>query len=358
MRHGAPRQGCAAGGLGGPVTHAMNVIDIHSHFFPRLSQADSTLLDPADGPWLKLFGDGKGMIMRGDADFRPVYAALWDPYARITEMDVAGVDVQIMCATPALFGYEAPVSAARSWSQRVNDMALEMCADHPGRLKVLCQVPLQDPDAACRELERAASNGHIGVQIGNHVGEKNLDDEGLISFLSHCADVGMPVLVHPWDMMAPGRMPAYMLQWLVGMPAETQLGILSLILSGAFERLPRSLKICFAHGGGNFAFQLGRVDNAWHQRDIVRRNCPRPPSDYVDRFYVDSAVFSEQSLALLVDVMGASRVMLGSDYPFPLGEQRPGSLVKGTDVLEASMQRSILADNAIEFFGLDADSPV
>lgn len=335
----------------------MEVIDIHSHFYPRLSQSDSTLLDPANGPWLRLLGNGKGMIMRGGADFRPVYEALWDAHARVDEMDRAGVDVQIMCATPALFGYEAAPSVALSWSQRINDMALEMCVDHPHRLKVLCQVPLQDPDIACRELDRAAASGHIGVQIGNHVGEKNLDDEGLINFLAHCADVDMPVLVHPWDMMAPGRMPAYMLQWLVGMPAETQLGILSLILSGAFERLPRSLKICFAHGGGNFAFQLGRVDNGWHQRDIVRRDCPRPPSDYVDRFYVDSAVFSEHSLELLVKVMGTDRVMLGSDYPFPLGEQCPGKLVRDSAGFDAATSQRILSGNAVEFFGLSADGP-
>jgi aminocarboxymuconate-semialdehyde decarboxylase len=338
------------------VNQELKVIDTHSHFFPRLSQQDSTLLHATQGPWLRLLDDGRGMIMRGDSDFRPVYAALWDPDVRIDEMDKVGVDIQIMCATPALFGYEETPSVALSWSQRINDRALEMCVGHPDRLKVLCQVPLQDPDASCREVERAATDGHIGVQIGNHVGEKNLDDRGLISFLAHCADVGMPVLVHPWDMMAPDRMPGYMLQWLVGMPAETQLGILSLILSGAFERLPRTLKICFAHGGGNFAFQLGRVDNAWRQRDIVRKDCPRPPSDYVDRFFVDSAVFSEKSLALLIDVMGSDRVMLGSDYPFPLGEQRPGDVVRDSVDLDADTRRRILAGNAMDFFDLNTDS--
>lgn len=332
------------------------VVDIHSHFFPRLSQRDSTLLDDKEGPWLQVGEGGRGMIMRGDAAFRPVGQTLWDPVARIEEMDRAGVDVQVMCATPALFGYDAPLRAAVQWSQKINDLALEMCAGHPQRLKVLCQVPLQDPDAACREIDRAADGGHIGVQIGNHVGSRNLDDEGLIGFLAHCADVGMPVLVHPWDMMAPERMPKYMLQWLVGMPAETQLGILSLILSGAMERLPRTLKICFAHGGGNFAFQLGRVDNAWRQRDIVRQDCPRPPSEYVDRIHVDSAVFSERSLALLAAVVGEDRVMLGSDYPFPLGEQRPGELVRNSGVLAESLKNKILAGNAVEFFGQGMDA--
>src|SRR5690606_39225964 len=114
--------------------------------------------------------------------------------------------------------------------------------------------------------------------------------------------------------------------WLVAMPAETQLGILSLILSGAFERIPESLKICFAHGGGSFAFMLGRVDNAWKHRDIVRKDCPRPPSEYVKRFYVDSAVFDPRSLRLLAEVMGTDRIMLGSDSPSPRAEQSIGNL--------------------------------
>jgi aminocarboxymuconate-semialdehyde decarboxylase len=136
------------------------------------------------------------------------------------------------------------------------------------------------------------------------------------------------------------------------MPAETQLGMLSLILSGAFERLPRGLKLCFAHGGGSFAFLLGRVENAWRHRDIVRKDCPQPPSAYVDRFAVDCAVFDERSLRLLVEVMGEDRVMLGSDYPFPLGEQRVGSLVDGAAGLGKAAKRKIRGGNAAAFFGL------
>jgi aminocarboxymuconate-semialdehyde decarboxylase len=195
-------------------------------------------------------------------------------------------------------------------------------------------------------------DGHLGVQIGYHVDDRDLDDEGLIAFLHHCADIGAFVLVHPWDMMGKGRMKKYMLPWLVAMPAETQLSILSLILSGAFERLPRALKICFAHGGGSFAFLLGRVDNAWRHRDIVREDCPQPPSSYVDRFLVDSAVFDPRALGLLVDVMGAERVLLGSDYPFPLGEQQVGKLVREHPSLPAEKKKAILGGNAACLLGL------
>ncbi|HWT37398.1 MAG TPA: amidohydrolase family protein [Paraburkholderia sp.] len=330
-------------------------IDIHSHFFPPISREEAARLDAADTPWLAIDPNGEtGMIMTGERAFRPVTRALWDPARRIEDMDALGIDVQLMCATPVMFGYRYDAKTALQWAQRMNDRALELCAVAPHRLAVLAQVPLQDIELACAEASRAFAAGHRGVQIGNHVGPKDLDDDGLVTFLTHCANEGIPVLVHPWDMMTDGRMKKWMLPWLVAMPAETQLGILSLILSGAFERMPRSLKLCFAHGGGSFAFLLGRVDNAWRERDIVREDCPHLPSSYVDRFSVDSAVFDPRALQLLVDVMGEERVMLGSDYPYPLGEQRVGHLVESHPALSEHAKRRLLGENAAQFFRLAA----
>lgn len=326
-------------------------IDIHSHFMPRISQAEAAQLDPKRAPWLKVEGRS-GQIMIGYQPFRPVNDLLWDAEQRLAYLDEQNLDVQIMCATPVMFGYDQPVSRVLPWARLMNDKAIEMTALAPDRLKVLAQVPLQDIDAACREASRAKSVGHLGVQIGNHVGAKDLDEEGLVTFLQHCAAEDIPLLVHPWDMMTDGRMKKWMLPWLVAMPAETQLGILSLILSGAFERIPASLKLCFAHGGGGFAYLLGRADNAWRHRDIVREDCPNLPSSYVKRFYVDSAVFNDGALSLLVDVMGSDRVMLGSDAPFPLGEQFIGAGVSEHPTLAAEDKSRILAGNAREFFGI------
>jgi aminocarboxymuconate-semialdehyde decarboxylase len=251
-----------------------------------------------------------------------------------------------------LFAYERPAAHALEVARFFNDAAIAMVGQSHGRLKALAQVPLQDIDLACAEASRAMETGHLGVQIGNHVGPRDLNDADLISFLRHCADIGAAVLVHPWDMMAPERMQGYMLPWLVAMPAETQLSIMSLILSGGFERLPKSLRIAFAHGGGSFAFLLGRADNAWKHRDIIRKDCPHPPSHYVDRFYVDSAVFDEGALRLLVDVMGAERVILGTDYPFPLGEQQLGALVGRSARLSELERRNILTINTLRFLNL------
>ena len=331
-------------------------IDVHAHFYPRLSRADAASLGLAEMPWLRDDGDGTGQMMVGDTEYRPVAAPLWDPVARLAQMDALGVEAQVMSATPLLFAYSADAAAGLSWAAMINDAAREMCAADPERLWSLCQVPLQDVDRACIEVRRAVATGHVGVHIGSHVGGRNLDDPELVRFLAFCADEAIPVLVHPWDVMAGQRMSNYMLEWLVGMPAETHLAILSLILSGAFERLPRDLKICFAHGGGNFAAQLGRIDNAWHRRDIVRADCPHPPSTYTDRFSVDSAVFSDSSLRLLVDVMGEDQVMMGSDYPFPLGEIVPGELVDTSPHLSEPAKHKLLSSNADAFFGLSRAS--
>lgn len=327
-------------------------IDMHSHFFPRISEQEAAAFDSVQAPWLQVSTNGDtGSIMMGKNNFRPVYQALWDPAFRIEEMDAQGVDVQVTCATPVMFGYTWDAKKAAEWATRMNDLALEFAGHNSHRLKVLAQVPLQDLDLACREASRAVESGHLGIQIGNHLGDKDLDDATLEAFLTHCANENIPILVHPWDMMGGQRMKKWMLPWLVAMPAETQLAILSLILSGAFERIPKSLKICFGHGGGSFAFLLGRVDNAWRHRDIVREDCPRLPSEYVDRFYVDSAVFNSGALELLVNVMGEDRVMLGSDYPFPLGEQQIGDLILNSH-LEIATKKKILAGNASNFFNI------
>jgi len=333
----------------------MSVIDIHNHFFPRTWPDLAARFGTPNWPWIKHTETGKAEIMVGDRFFRHIYSACWDPEVRLEEMHRDGVEMQIISATPVLFAYDRPAEHALDCARLFNDAALELCSHGKGRLKSFCQVPLQDIDASCKELSRCMRAGHLGVQIGNHVGEKNLDDPGIITFLQHCADEGAAVLVHPWDMLGQSRMPKYMMPWTVGMPAETQIGIVALILSGAFDKLPRSLRICFAHGGGSFAFLLGRLENAWEHHPVAHGNCELRPKDYLDRFYVDSAVFDQRALHFLVETMGTERVMLGSDYPFPLGEHGIGSLIRGSR-LGLADKALLLGGNAARFLGLRTEA--
>jgi aminocarboxymuconate-semialdehyde decarboxylase len=211
---------------------------------------------------------------------------------------------------------------------------------------------MQDATLAIAELERChRSLGLAGVQIGSHVNGWNLDDERIFPILEAAADLGAAVFVHPWQMLGRERMGLYWLPWLVGMPAETALSICSLIFGGVFERLPQ-LRVAFAHGGGAFPGIVGRLEHGFNVRpDIVATANDRNPREYVGRFFVDSLVHEPAMLKYMIDLFGANRIALGSDYPFPLGEHHPGKLIESM-TLDPKTRNWLLADSALEWLNL------
>ena len=329
------------------------VVDVHTHIVPK-GWPDLAVVTGTDGwPWLRVDSERAAMIMVGESEFRPIGLNCWSAGERLADMADDGIDRQVVSPTPLFFGYERPAEEAVKVARIFNDLTLECVAAGGDRLIPFCQVPLQDPDAACAELDRCLAAGHAGVEIGNHVGERDLDDDGVVDFLRHCADVGAPVFVHPWDMPTGPRLDRWMARWLSGMPAETHLSVLAMILGGVFDRLPSSLRVCFAHGGGSFPFWLGRLDNAWHRRgELVRGSAAQPPSHYVDRFLVDSVVLHPAALRLLVDVLGEDQVVVGSDYPYPLGERPAGQVVRQADFLTEAQREKLLSANALRFLGI------
>ncbi|MBP6996136.1 MAG: amidohydrolase [Phycicoccus sp.] len=329
----------------------MLVTDVHTHLVPRGWPDLAVAIGGEGWPWLRVESEREAVIMVRDHEFRRIDSACWDPAVRFADMASDDVGRQVVSPTPVFFGYERPAAQAVKLARIFNDLTLEVTAGDP-RLVPFCQVPLQDPDAACAELDRCLAAGHAGVEIGNHVGDRDLDDEGIVQFLAHCAAVQAPVFVHPWDMATGPRLERWMAQWLVGMPSETHLSALALILGGTLDRVPDTLRICFAHGGGSTAFWLGRADNAWERRgDLVRGRSTAPPSHYVNRFFVDSVVFSQPALRLLVDAMGEDQVVLGSDYPYPLGERPAGQVIREAAFLTGSQRQKLLSDNPARFLG-------
>ncbi|MGH8959661.1 MAG: amidohydrolase family protein, partial [Jatrophihabitantaceae bacterium] len=325
-----------------------------THYVPRGWPDLSEAVAPGmHWPWLRVDSEREAMIMVGAREFRRIGANCWDAQERLADMDADGIDVQVVSPTPVFFSYAHGAEQAAHIARVMNELALQLCAPSGGRLLPMCQVPLQDPDAACRELERSMVEGHVGVEIGNHVGDRDLDDAGIVTFLQHAASLGAPVFVHPWDMPTSPRLDRWMARWLTGMPAETHLSILAMILGGVFDRVGEDLRICFAHGGGSFAFWIGRMDNAWRGRHDVIGASEHEPSHYLGRFYVDSVVFDERALRLLVDTIGAERVVVGSDYPYPLGERPAAGLVRHAGFLDEAARRQILHGNAETFLGLD-----
>ena len=213
-------------------------------------------------------------------------------------------------------------------------------------------MPLQDPQLAIQELERCMQIGLRGVQIGSHVNDWNLNAPELFPFFAAAEKLGAAIFVHPWEMMGQEKMQKYWLPWLVGMPAETSLAICSMIFGGVFERLPK-IRVAFAHGGGSFPSTIGRIEHGFHCRpDLVAVDNNVNPRNYLGKMYFDSLVHDKDMLRFLVNLAGADKVALGSDYPFPLGEDIPGTLINSMEYDNATKER-LLNGTALEWLGLE-----
>jgi aminocarboxymuconate-semialdehyde decarboxylase len=328
-------------------------VDLHTHILPQDWPDLAAKYGYGDWPRLEMTGAGCGRMYTGTRPFRDIDDRCWDPARRLADCDRHGVDLQVLSTVPVMFCYWAQPRHALDLARLLNDHVAAVVRDHPGRFAGLGTVPLQDADLAIGELERCVKDlGLCGVQIGSHVNGWNLDDERLFPILERAAQLGAAVFVHPWDMLAKDRMQNYFLGWLVGMPAETTLAICSVVFGGVLERLP-DLRIAFAHGGGGFPTSIGRIDQGWKARpDLCGQHIQVPPSHYLRRLYVDSLVHDAEVLRYLIGLLGADRVALGTDYPFPLGEPEPGSLIDGMPDLDGPTRDLLLGGSALEFLGI------
>ena len=307
-------------------------------------------------------------MMVGERVFREVTDNVWDPMRRIEEMDVASVSMQVLSTVPVMFSYWAKPADALQLSRILNDHIAEIARAYPTRFAGLGTIPLQNPQLAAGEMERCVRDlGLRGVEIGSHVDAnehchgpdcRNLDHTSLEVIWQTAERLDAAVFVHPWDMIGANRMPKYWMPWLVGMPAETSLAICSMMLSGVFDRFPK-LRVAFAHGGGAFPFTIGRVERAFNVRpDLVAVDNKANPRSYLAhdnvpaRFYLDSLVHDADALRMLVKLFGAERIALGSDYPFPLGEDRAGDLIESIKELDSQQKERLLSKTAQEFLGL------
>ncbi|MGD9584760.1 MAG: amidohydrolase family protein [Lysobacterales bacterium] len=295
---------------------------------------------------------GRHRIYKDGRFFREIGPNTWDAELRIAEYAAFGVQVQVISTVPVLFSYWAKPHQALELHRHLNDHKAELCRRHPRNYAALGTVPLQSPRLAVQEMERCIDQlGLNGVQIGSHVGDWNLDAAELFEFFQAAQDLEAAILVHPWDMMGATAMPKYWLPWLVGMPAEQSRAACSLIFGGVLERLPR-LRVCFAHGGGSFPYTIGRIEHGFRMRpDLVAVDNPRNPREYFPRLFFDSCVHDPQALRYLIDVVGDDRVMLGTDYPFPLGEQQPGRGIETLD-LDARCQAQLYHQTALQWLAL------
>jgi len=328
-------------------------IDLHTHILPRDWPNLRERYGYGGFVQIHHLGSGCARLMIDGQPFRDIGDNSWDPIRRLEDCDRHGVGLQVLSTVPVMFAYWAKPEHGHDLARILNDHLAEVVRTHPQRFAGLGTLPMQSPDLACLELERCMGElGLCGVQIGSHVNGMNLDHPSLFPILQLAERLGAAVFVHPWDMLGKERMAKYWLGWLVGMPAETALAICSVIFGGVLEKLPR-LRIAFAHGGGAFPGTLGRIEHGFNCRpDLCAVDNPHSPRSYLGKFYLDSLVHDADALRQLIRLVGAQRVALGTDYPFPLGEDEPGRLIESLTELSADVKERIFAGTAQEFLGL------
>jgi aminocarboxymuconate-semialdehyde decarboxylase len=325
-------------------------VDIHTHILPE---------DWPDlrerygyGGFIQLHvEDGCGRMMKDGELFREVDPDLWDPDTRLEDCARDSVDVQVISTVPVMFSYWAEPEDCLDLSIMLNDHIAQCVEKYPKRFIGLGTVPMQAPNLAAKELERCVKElGLAGIEIGTHVNNTNLDQPEFEPIWETAEKLGAAVFVHPWDMMGMEQLRDYWMPWLVSMPAETSRAICSLLMGGVLERYPK-LRFAFAHGGGSFPATLGRISHGFDVRpDLCQVETTTPPREFVDKLYFDSLVHDAMTLDFLVDKVGADRLALGTDYPFPLGEHRPGKLVESTSYPPHVKER-ILSGSALEWLG-------
>jgi aminocarboxymuconate-semialdehyde decarboxylase len=292
-------------------------------------------------------------MVRDDGKFfREIEDNCWSAEKRITECNHHHVDVQVLSTVPVMFSYWAKPHDTAELSRFLNEHIANIINRFPKKFIGLGTVPMQDSKLAIQALEHCKNIGLKGVQIGSNVNQLNLDDPQFFEFFEACQALDMAVFIHPWEMMGEANMQKYWLPWLVGMPAETSRAICSLIFGGVLERLPK-LRVAFAHGGGSFPSTIGRIEHGFECRpDLVAIDNPVNPRNYIGKFWFDSLVHDPAMLQFLVDFAGSNRVALGSDYPFPLGENIPGTLIKQSNYSD-EIKAQLLHGSALEWLQMN-----
>ncbi len=329
----------------------MFTIDTHTHIMPKYLPDFTKQFGYGEFIQLHHHEVGKAWMMQGDKRFREILANCWDASIRIDEMQQHQVNQQVICTIPVLFSYWAQAQHGLIISQFLNDDIAATVNANPDKFIGLATLPMQDVSLAIKELERCMRLGFKGIQIGSNVNNKNLSEPEFCELWAACEELNAAILIHPWQMMGQEHMTKYWLPWLVGMPAEISRAACSLIFGGVLEKF-KNLKVCLAHGGGSFLTTIGRIEHGWDCRpDLVGIDNPINPRDYIKRFWVDSHVCDNDMLDYTIKMIGADRIMQGSDYPFPLGEAIPGELVRNAPISDEA-KKMILGDAPKAWLGL------
>jgi aminocarboxymuconate-semialdehyde decarboxylase len=322
----------------------MNV-DLHSHFFPveALHKPDR-YQDKA--PKIQLDKD-KLTVTSGGGMRGNLGEGAYDGAARIKALDNMNIDLQAISPSPILLFYWEESAPAAYFSRLQNEAIQRVVQRYPDRFVGFGSVPLQNVSEAIDIAEEAKNIGLKGLEIGTSVGGRPLDAPDFEPFYDAVQDLGLLLFVHPVEDGLDMEDPLTgMLGNVVHFPFRTALMIERMILKGLFEKYP-NLRLCLSHGGGLVAFNIFRLDHAYKLRPEFRKNISQPPSTYLKKFYFDSIVHSTAALGYLSQVVGADRVVIGTDYPMAMGDFEPVSKIKQLNLSDEE-QSQILGGNAVK----------
>jgi aminocarboxymuconate-semialdehyde decarboxylase len=336
-------------------TSETGAVDVHAHAMPlpllqRLADRDLADLTEVPAGIVRLDPRVSGVGPRAPL---PLARSMYDVDVRLSEMDEVGVHRHVVSLPPFLFASTAEDGqlATRVVTEGNDDLATYV-ADGPDRLLGLGSVPLGWPGAADEARRALDELGLAGIAIGSRGAGRDLDDPINDDLWALLSERDTFVFLHPSGVPDPQRQKDFWLPQLVGYPMETALAVARLVFGRVLDRFP--LNLCLAHGGGCLPSLRGRLDMGWERKDVARTTAV-PPSEFTDRLYYDTAVFSPVLLRRLVEDVGAEHVLLGTDHPFELGDRAPLETVRALGLAEAD-ERRILSGNAAGLLGLTVPS--
>ena len=278
--------------------------------------------------------------------------ALRDPQKKIRDMEEKRLAFNVLSSTPFAFLYEVEDDLAVELARFHNDQLSELVKKYPDRFAAMATLPLQVPDEALKELTRATKTlGLRGVEIGSHVGKRELGDEVFWPIYKALEELNMPILIHPHHVAGLDRLLDFYLNNLIGNPLDTTIAAAKLIFSGVLEKYP-GLKIILAHAGGQFPYIIGRWEHGYRVRPECKEKVHQSPMTFFKNFYFDTITHNPDVLRYLVSLAGSDHVLLGTDYPYDMGDENPVLTVSQLTRIKAADRRKIMRENAIALYGL------
>lgn len=327
-------------------------IDIHAHFVPAESMKVASEIGKRDGLKLGKNERGREIVSRDGKPFlSQLKAEFSDLDLRLSIMDSQGVEIQALSPASTYFFYWMAAEASLEFAQWLNDQLAEAVGKHPTRLVALGSVPMQDSAKAVVELERAVAKlGLRGVEIATNINGRYFDDPAFNPFWEAAQAVDALIFVHPNQVVGADRMKEFNLANLIGNPTDTSLAFAKLIFSGVLERYPR-LKFLLAHAGGFLPYTWGRLNRGYRIQDSATAKIPKAPGEYIKLLNFDTITHSTMALEYLVANFGADHVVLGSDYPYDMGDPEPVVSLRAARIDDSSLEQ-IASANACKLLGI------